>query len=141
MVLAIILSFLAGVAIVVSRSINAELATNSSVIKSAFYNFVVGLVVSIIVALVAGFSLPQAYPNAVNWWIYLGGVMGALTIVVSNIVVTKISALSVTLLMFVGQVFAGIIIDIVLTKSFSLSNVLGGVFVAIGLAINLIADR
>jgi hypothetical protein len=46
-----------------------------------------------------------------------------------------------TLLLFAGQVFTGIAMDMILTHAFSLPNLLGGVFVTLGLCVNVIIDR
>lgn len=147
MFIAIVVSFLAGVTVVVSRTTNARLAAETSLLKSTFYNYVLGLICSIIVLLCMHFfvttQLPEA-PLSLQWnqlWIYLGGAMGVCTVSISNAVVTKISSFYVTLLMFVGQVFTGIALDIIISHTFSLGNLLGGLCVAIGLILNLWFDK
>jgi hypothetical protein len=51
--------------------------------------------------------------------------------------VCRISSFYMTLLLFAGQVFAGIATGTVFTGSFSLNNLLGGVCITAGLAQNL----
>ncbi|MBL3200325.1 EamA-like transporter family protein, partial [Klebsiella pneumoniae] len=46
-----------------------------------------------------------------------------------------------TLLIFIGQLFAGTIIDFFLTNELSIGKVIGGIFVLIGLTYNLLIDR
>lgn len=147
MFIAIIVSFLAGVTVVVSRTTNARLAAETSLFKSTFYNYVLGLICSVIVLLCIHFlvapQLPEE-PLSLQWnqlWIYLGGAMGVCTVSISNAVVTRISSFYVTLLMFVGQVFTGIVLDIIISHTFSLGNLLGGLCVAIGLILNLWFDK
>jgi transporter family-2 protein len=135
--------FASGVSIVVSRSFNARLANNTSVYTSTFFNYVLGLAASIPVFLLFGrgesvLSGPTFSPQ---WWIYLGGAIGMVTVWLSNIVVVKIPALYFTLLMFVGQIFTGVALDAVLDGAFSLQNLAGGVFVAFGLTLNLLFER
>ena len=74
-------------------------------------------------------------------WIYLGGAIGVITVWLSNVVVAKIPQLYITLLMFVGQVFTGVIMDALHDGAFSTANIIGGVLVALGLALNLLFER
>lgn len=141
--LPIIISFLTGFTVVMSRIINARLAQETSVLQSTFYNYGVGIVLSAVVLLIAGNSEP-IFSQAVfspRVWIYFGGLIGVCVVMLSNIVVTKISSFHVSLLMFIGQVFSGVIIDIILTQSFSLNNLVGGILITAGLSINLWIDR
>jgi hypothetical protein len=43
--------------------------------------------------------------------------------------------------LFIGQVFSGLLIDVIISQSFSLRNMIGGIFVAAGLCVNLLLDR
>jgi hypothetical protein len=55
--------------------------------------------------------------------------------------VIKISAFYLSLFLFIGQVFSGILVDMVISQTFSLRNLIGGIFVALGLSVNLLLDR
>ena len=59
----------------------------------------------------------------------------------SNLVAVKIPQLYITLLMFVGQVFTGVLLDALIDGAFSLPNIIGGTLVALGLALNLLLER
>lgn len=139
----IIVTFLAGVAIVVSRTINASLAQRTSVLTSTFYNYIVGFSVSAVILLFAGRSEPllTQFSLSPKAWVYLGGIIGVCVVALMNVAVCKISSFYMTLLMFAGQMFAGIVIDIMLTGVFSLNNFLGAVLVTAGLTQNLWVDR
>jgi transporter family-2 protein len=76
-----------------------------------------------------------------EWYIYLGGVLGIGVVLVNNVIVLKISAFYLTLLIFVGQVFSGVVIDFLLAHAFSARILLGGLLVTIGLCVNLLLDR
>lgn len=147
MIIATIVSFLAGVTVVVSRTTNAKLAEETSLFKSTFYNYIIGLICSSILLFVVHFFIEPQFSNSpfyfqLNYsWIYLGGALGVFAVSISNIVVSKISSFYVTLLMFIGQVFTGIVLDIIISKTFSLGNLLGGIFVTIGLILNLWFDK
>ena len=142
-VVAVVVSFIAGVNIVVSRTLNAKLADLTSVRVSTFYNYFIGLIVSVFALLLLGgneVSLAE-FTLSPNWYIYLGGVFGVCVVLLANIVVVKISAFYLTLLIFVGQVFSGVLIDAVITQAVSAQNLIGGVLVTIGLSVNLMLDN
>lgn len=142
MIGAVIVSLLAGVTIVVSRSINARLASETSPTVSTFYNYIVGLSLSALILLVV--LCIGEFNNSIQplpFWAYLGGVLGVMVVLLSNIGVTKISSLYMTLLSFIGQVFTGVFLDFLLTRAFSWGSLIGGVVIAIGLTINLSFDR
>lgn len=140
---AILAAFLTGLAVVFSRTLNARLAQETNIITSTLLNYVIGLVTSLFFLATAGKgeSILASFALPSDWWIYTGGVIGVFTIMLLNITVSKISSFYLTLLLFVGQVFAGIIIDIVLSGTFSVSNLIGGILVAIGLSLNILFDK
>ena len=140
---AVIVSFIAGCNIVISRTLNARLSDLTSVRISTFYNYLVGIAISILAFLLLGRGETgfAQFALSPNWHIYLGGALGVAVILLSNIVVIKISAFYLTLLIFVGQVFSGVLIDAILTQAVSSRNLIGGVMVAAGLSINLALDN
>ena len=139
---AIIVSFAAGVTVVTSRSLNAKLSEFTGVQVSTFYNYLIGLIVSVPVFVFLGGGVPIRAGFAVSReiFIYFGGILGVCVVVMSNITALKISAFYLTLLMFAGQVFSGVLIDAVISGAFSSRILLGGVLVTLGLCVNLLAD-
>lgn len=140
LVVAVLVSLLAGVTVVVSRVINARLAQTTSLWNSTFFNYAVGLPVMTLVMLLVREPLGLFSTPALPFWMYLGGPIGVVMVFLSSYVMEKISSLYVTLLMFVGQVLAGILIDAVMDGAFSWSLTLGGALVAAGLIFNLLVD-
>lgn len=142
-IFAVLFSFLAGVNLVISRTLNAKLAEKTSIRISTFYNYLVGLLIAIPVY----FLLGRNEVNFANFtfspklYIYFGGILGVCVVLLSNKIVTKISAFYLSLFLFLGQVFSGIIIDVVISQNFSLRNMIGGIFVAVGLSVNLLLDK
>ncbi len=141
--LPVIAVFASGINLVISRSFNARLAGHTSVYVSTFYNYVFGLITAIPVFFLLGRGEPAlaGFALSQNWWIYLGGAIGVITVWLSNVVVVKIPALYITLLMFVGQVFTGVVLDTLIDGAFSSQNLIGGLFVAVGLTLNLLFER
>ena len=141
-IVAVIFSFLAGITILLSRTLNGKLAELTSVRSSTFFNYFFGLIGAVAAFFILG-SGETAFSGFVfspNWYIYFGGVLGACVVLLSNITVMKISAFYLTLLMFLGQVFSGVIVDMIITREVSYRNIIGGVFVALGMCVNLIFD-
>ena len=142
-IIAVVVSFIAGVNIVLSRTLNAKLSDLTSVRVSTFYNYFIGLIVSLLVFTLLGRGeiILAEFALSPNWYIYFGGVLGVCVVLLGNIVVVKISAFYLTLLIFIGQVFSGVLIDVVITQALSTRNLIGGVLVAAGLSVNLILDK
>jgi len=142
-IIAVAVSFFAGVNIVLSRTLNAKLADVTSVRVSTFYNYFVGLILSVLVFLLLGRGeiVFAEFALSSSWYIYLGGVLGVCVVLLGNIVVVKVSAFYLTLLIFIGKVFSGILIDVILMQTISMRNLIGGVLVAAGLSVNLALDN
>lgn len=137
----VLVSLATGVTVIVSRTINAKLADLTSKTISTFYNYVIGLICAIALyfALGSGESVNAAV--APNWYIFTGGALGMCVVWLSNVTVMKVSAFYLSLLLFIGQVFSGLVIDALISQSFSPRNLIGGVLVAAGLCVNLVLER
>jgi len=142
-IVAVAMSFVAGVGVVISRTLNAKLGDLTSVQIGTFFNYFVGLIIALPVyfLLGTGEAFPVGLPITANWYLYIGGFIGVVVITMSNVIVVKIAAFYLTLLIFVGQVFTGILIDTLLEGAFSFPTLLGGVLVSFGLGANLFLDR
>jgi len=140
---AVILSFLAGGCIVFTRTLSASLAERSSIRISTFFNYVVGLTAAVIVFLLLGGNEPSLLETGFSTevYIYLGGIIGACLILTCNLIVMKVSAFYLSLLLFIGQVFAGVIIDAIIDRSFSARILIGGVLVTLGLCTDMLLDK
>jgi transporter family-2 protein len=142
-ILAVIICFAAGVLAVIARTLNAKLACVTSVRVSTFYNYLIGLAITVPVFFILGRNeaIFTCFVFSSNWYIYFGGIVGVCVVLLSNMVVVKISAFYLTLLLFIGQVFSGMLIDIFLMQAFSMRILIGGIFVTAGLCVNLLLDR
>ncbi len=141
-IMPVMVSLLAGLSVVLSRTVNARLTEGSSELVSTWFNYAVGIVVSILVLLLLGRGELSALPASSGpIWAYAGGLLGVFVVLLLNVAVARISAFYMTLLLFVGQMFAGVVIDVLLTQSFSQKNFVGGALVALGMALNLWLDQ
>jgi len=137
LLLPIILSLLTGFTIVANRTVNAALAEESNVFYSTLYNYITGLATGLVVLLISRPDTIDAVPANQPLWMYLGGAVGVIVVCLSNLIVVKMPSVSMTLLTFIGQVFTGVLLDVLLTGAFSIVNLIGGFLVTAGLAINL----
>lgn len=138
----IIVSFVTGLTIVVSRTTNAVIAKKSGALSSSMLNYLLGFVVSFMVLIFAG-SLPHLGQVCLSprIFIYLGGMLGAIAVILSNLTVAKISSFYMTLFLFVGQTSTGIILDFMITKKLDIHILMGAIFVSLGLCFNLYLDN
>ena len=145
-IIAVLLAFGAGLLVLVARTLNANLSEVTSVQTGTFYNYVFGLIGSVIALFLLGrgdissFSFDLA-TSANHWYLYLGGILGVVFISIVNFSVKKITAFYLTLLLFIGQIFSGIIVDVILTGELAVLNLIGGTLVALGLCVDLILDN
>ena len=142
-IIAVLVAFAAGVSIVVSRTLNARIAELTSVRISTLYNHIIGLAIAVFVLFLLGrneVGFTQFYISP-RLYIYFGGILGVFTVILSNMTVARVPAFYLTLIIFSGQVFSGIIIDIMISGAFSHQNLIGGLLVTTGLCANLLLDR
>lgn len=134
----IILAVLSGVTIVLSRMTNAKLGKELSVYQSTFFNYVVGFIGSVLAMLLfrAAFLFEPHIEGVRFYAMFLGGVLGVIMIIISNIITPKISAFSLTIIIFVSQLFSGVLLDYFLYEQFSAGKVIGGTLVLLGLIFN-----
>lgn len=141
--MAIIVGILAGVSIVIARIINSNLGDEIGIWQSTFFNYAVGLIFSIVVLLISSerFNLLSFDFTAVPRYAYLGGIVSIGLISLSSFATPKTSALYLTLIIFIGQLFTGILLDYFTLHLLSIGKIIGGVLILLGLAINSTIDK
>ncbi|MDT2833296.1 DMT family transporter [Vagococcus carniphilus] len=136
------MAVLAGISIVVARIINANLANRIGLFQGTIFNYLTGVLFSLIFLL---FSKEMLSLGNIDWksipiWAYLGGIVSVAVVVLSSYVTPKISVFYQTLFVFIGQLFVGIIVDFVVLNQLSIGKVIGGILVLVGLTLNLVLD-
>lgn len=139
----LLISTLAGASIVVARNINSALANKIGLVQGTFYNYLTGLFTSFIFFIVTREFLSFSYNSfkAVPLWAYLGGLVGVVVVASSNIVTPKVPAFYLSLIMFIGQLFSGVLIDYFQFRDISSGKIIGGVLILLGLTYNLYIDK
>ncbi len=140
--MALFMALAAGVSAVFSRLANAQLSVRTSAAGSTFTNHWVGLVGSILLMLVAEPDIVGSLQGAAApVWAFGGGIIAVGMITLWNVAGPKVSAFRLTLLSFVGQVFMGIAIDLLIGNGFSKQIFMGGAFVVVGVLLNMMTEK
>lgn len=139
----IFISILAGVSIVIARIINSNLAERIGIFQGTFFNYVVGLLFSVIFLFFSNeaMNISKLNLSSIPWWAYTGGLAGVAVVGLSSYITPKISAFYLTLLMFIGQLFVGVVIDYFTIGELSIGKLIGGLLVLAGFAYNLNVDK
>ncbi len=141
----LLVAFLGGISVVISRVMNATLSKKIGVFEATFYNFLTGLLLSILI-FTGMFLLGKSTLVGVEFtgfplYFYLGGLFGLAITALSNIFIPKVSAFYFTLFMFTGQLISGMMLDYFLYADFSIRKLVGCILVVTGLAMNLQVDK
>lgn len=139
----IIIAVLSGITIVTSRSVNSVLADKIGMYQSTFFNYVLGLIGSLLLLFISGetFKLFSSQSYTAPWFYYTGGLVGVISVTLSSYLTSKVTSFYLTLLIFIGQLFTGILIDYIASGYLSIYQLIGGILVIIGLGYNLFIDN
>lgn len=136
MILSIICAILSGTTSVISRSVNSCLSQKTDAYQGTFFNYFTGFITSMALYFIMSavthdnISLTKAFDYP---YMLIGSMIGVMNILILNIVVKKISPVSLTLITFVAQSLTGVIIDYFIFGIFSFKIILGCMIVIIGL--------
>ncbi|WP_018590113.1 DMT family transporter [Terrisporobacter glycolicus] len=139
----ILFAILCGVSNVLSRSVNFVLSEKIGMYQSTLFNYILGLSGSFLLLLISGETFKLLTPSSYSapWFVYVGGLLGVVVVTMLSFLSSKVSSFYLTLLLFVGQLFTGIIIDALSTGKISFYQVIGGILVVLGLTYNLYIDK
>ena len=135
----VFIALMTGSLVIISMILNSRVGDEIGVFQSVFINYVLGLVVSAIILL---FNLKTiSIGSPIPWWAFLGGVLGVSIVALSNVIIPKIPTIYTTLLIFLGQLFTGMVIDKLTNVEISAGKILGGLLICAGLFYNLMVDK
>lgn len=139
----IVLAIICGGLTIVSIIINANLGQKLGVFQGGFVNYVMGLSVTLIIIallrLTGNFQIDSF--TGIPFYAYLGGFVGVMVVVASNIVIPKIPAVYSTVLIFIGQIFTGLFIDYIRIGNISIGKIVGGLIIIGGIMYNSYVDK
>jgi uncharacterized membrane protein YdcZ (DUF606 family) len=105
-------------------------------------NYILGLTGSLIAFFITGAVAKAAFPaSGTSVVMYIGGALGLVSVYILNTITHRLPATQMTLLIFVGQLFSGLLLDYFATHKFSPGTLAGGLLVLAGLAVNIRGDR
>ncbi len=142
-IVAMLLSFFVGSALVLQRVANGKLAEKSNIGISTLYTYITGLLCSIVTLILLGQGEPflTTFTLTPNIFLYVGGAIGTITIFLSIICVPKLPSYGLSIVIFIGQIFAGVIIDMLIINEIPTINLIGGLIVTVGLITDVIIDK
>lgn len=137
-------AFASGGIIVTSRVLNARLAAQIGSRRGVFICHIAGLAVALPLFFLLGrgeVGFHFNYALSPMFFIYLGGLLGVVVISIDNFTSVRIPAFYLALMLFIGQVTAGLAADFIIDRIFNFANISGGLMVAGGLCLNVSIDR
>lgn len=139
----IIIAAISGCMVLMSMILNSNLSKKIGVFQGTFINFIVGAMLTFIILLAKNNLSDMTFSKLSNipFWAYLGGAIGVIVVAAANIIIPKIPTIYSTLLIFVGQIFAGIAIDYFTGNFISTGKIVGGLLIVAGLTYNFNVDR
>ena len=122
--------------------IGGKLSQREGLINGVYINYLVAAISSIVLCAVMIRSIPDySSLRGIPLPYFLGGFIGILTTYSANLVVSKLPAVYIVLLRFIGQMLTSAVIDYLYFHILSPSKIIGGVLFTIGLIINVKSDE
>lgn len=139
----IALALVTGGAVILGIILNAKLAENIGLTGGTFINYVVGLVCSTILYILVskGFDLQLSDIGDIPLIYLTGGLIGVGVVMMNNVIIPKIPVVYTTILIFSGQIIAGILLDYFYLHQLPTGKVIGGVFILLGIVYNMKVDK
>lgn len=136
-----IIAIAVGFTIIISIAQNARLEQEVNVKQVTQLNFITGLIGAIILFVIMGDSLLVFEQlSKVSLLGFIGGVLGVTVVTIGTIVVRKISIIAAAMLMYTGQLLAGIYIDYLRGIDLSPGKLIGCGLIIAGVYFNSYVD-
>lgn len=132
----IFFSLFAGGLVILCISINGRLANKVGLIQAGITNYLVGLFCSLVCFIITSNGSPIDFlHSSIPFYYFLGGVVGSVIMVLNSIIINNLSAVYVTVLVFIGQLSIGIFIDYLQGGDLPVGKVIGGMLILTGLIV------
>jgi transporter family-2 protein len=105
-----LIMFFGGMTVALQPSINARLAQRVGILESAFISFAVGTLVLLLVVLMSSRGTIKGVYGAA-WWELTGGVLGALFVSLTILVVPRIGTAAAMSAIIAAQLATGLVLD------------------------------
>jgi bacterial/archaeal transporter family-2 protein len=142
--LAIFAALMGGAIPGLSFVLNSELGRKLGVFRSTRVNYLVGLATILVIVAIMRPELGPAAESVLRAGPLLalgGGFMGVAVVTAMNLIVPKMPVFSATILLFVGQTAAGLLVDLAVKGSLDAKKLIGTAVLVAGLALDTILSR
>lgn len=136
----ILISIASGIIVVLSRILNTALTKNIGLMEASFFNYLTGFISALILFFIMKDSIQFSNFTDTTILAYLGGIIGVVIVILSSVVTPKMSTFYISLIIFIGQLFTGIIIDCLTLQTIPINKIIGGLLVVGGLLYNIRID-
>ena len=136
-------AMVAGVLTVLSMVMNSRLSRSIGVFQGVFVNFAVGLLTSLALTCLWFVFDHEVLNETVlmpPWYAYFGAILAIGVVASCNVVIPKIPVVYSAVLIFLGQIVTGLIIDALILEFFDVYKVLGALLIGGGLFLNARID-
>jgi len=135
---ALLYSICSGFTVVIARTLSAALSERAGPIEGSlvyYFTSLIGAAVCFVFSLLQGSAVSFQWSPSV--WIYFGGILGVAMVLLQNIVVPRISSFQMTLVAFLGQIFTGVVIDMLQGANFLDRSFIGGIVISAGMLLSI----
>lgn len=138
MSIGLLLAFTGGCIAVFSKMINLKLVERLGLLNGTLVNYIVATFVSILAIFLSKnyHLLNLNVLNGIPLWVYLGGVFGLMALLLNIITLPTLPVIYSTILILIGQLGAGLVIDILFKGKFSTLKLVGITLVILGIGID-----
>lgn len=107
----VLLGLASGMLVTLSRQVNGRLAISTSAMESSFWNHLVGFMVLVPCALIAG-SLWPAEAAGAHWFAWAGGAIGVVFVASGSWLIPRLGAALTGGLLVAGQMLSSVALDL-----------------------------
>ena len=140
----ILLALLTGMLVLLAIVLTSQLGLKVGVMKATQINYLTGLITVIVIIALMDFKMPGSLGTISEIhpaFLFGGGICGVLIVIGFNTVVPRIPAIYTTIIMFLGQILTGLIMDFNMGKTISVRLIVGCLIIFCGLMINIFVDK
>lgn len=139
----VLFAVLAGAMVVLSMVMNSQLARGIGIFQGVFINFGAGLLTALPVYFLCSFFELEALSDmsyAAPWYAFLGAFFGIAIVAACNVVIPKIPVVYSAVLIFLGQIVTGLVLDALTAGFFDQYKAIGALLITAGLFLNARID-
>ena len=135
MTVAVVLAFLAGGLVTLSRQLNGRLSLSTSPMVASFWNHVVGFAVLTALGIFVGGLIPDNL-STIPLIDFIGGPIGVVFVAMGSWLLVRIGAANTALLIVGGQMVSGVVLDWFLAETFKPApSAIGVLLILAGMAL------